>query len=44
MSFIGPDIGDMACGEYGEGKMTEPPEIIKFLEAKINNINKKIMV
>ena len=21
---IGPDIGDMACGEYGEGKMSEP--------------------
>ena len=22
--FIGPEIGDMACGEYGEGKMSEP--------------------
>ena len=22
--IIGPDIGDMACGEYGEGKMSEP--------------------
>ena len=21
---IGPDIGDMACGEYGEGKMSDP--------------------
>jgi len=21
---IGPEIGDMACGEYGEGKMSEP--------------------
>ena len=29
--FIGPDIGDMACGEYGEGKMTEPQEIIHHL-------------
>jgi phosphopantothenoylcysteine decarboxylase/phosphopantothenate--cysteine ligase len=26
--LIGPEIGDMACGEYGEGKMSEP---IKFL-------------
>ncbi len=38
--FIGPDIGDMACGEYGEGKMTEPSEIIKYLEAKINELKK----
>ena len=26
--IIGPEVGDMACGEYGEGKMTEPKEII----------------
>ena len=26
--IIGPETGDMACGEYGEGKMTEPDEII----------------
>ena len=26
--IIGPEIGDMACGEYGEGKMTEPMNII----------------
>ena len=22
--IIGPEVGDMACGEFGEGKMTEP--------------------
>ena len=22
--IIGPEIGEMACGEFGEGKMTEP--------------------
>ena len=22
--IIGPEIGDMACGEYGEGKMSDP--------------------
>ena len=38
--FIGPDIGDMACGEYGEGKMTEPQEIIKHLEAKFKELKK----
>ena len=26
--FIGPVIGDMACGEYGEGKMSEPKNIL----------------
>ena len=25
--FIGPETGDMACGEYGEGKMSEPLKI-----------------
>ena len=30
--FIGPEIGDMACGEYGEGKMVDPYNIILFLE------------
>ncbi len=30
--LIGPEIGDMACGEYGEGKMSEPSIIVKELE------------
>ena len=38
--FIGPDIGDMACGEYGEGKMTEPVEIINYLEIKFRELKK----
>ena len=29
--FIGPEIGDMACGEYGEGKMTEPNVILQYI-------------
>ena len=28
---VGPEIGEMACGEYGEGKMSEPTKIIEFL-------------
>ena len=42
--FIGPEIGDMACGEYGEGKMTEPENIFKYINKyfeKLNN-NKNI--
>jgi len=37
--FIGPEIGDMACGEFGEGKMTEPVEIIKQVENYFSNLN-----
>ena len=29
---VGPDIGEMACGEFGEGKMSETNKIIEFLE------------
>ena len=31
-SLIGPEVGDMACGEYGEGKMTEPLDILLHIE------------
>tara|TARA_A100001015_G_scaffold74724_1_gene82951 strand:+ start:424 stop:1623 length:1200 start_codon:yes stop_codon:yes gene_type:complete len=41
--IIGPKIGDMACGEYGKGKMSEPSEIIDQLETYLNSLktNKK---
>jgi len=38
--FIGPEIGDMACGEYGKGKMTEPLEIAKYIDLYFMNISK----
>ena len=38
--IIGPEVGDMACGEFGEGKMTEPNEIIKEIEKYFINLNK----
>jgi len=38
--IIGPEIGDMACGEFGEGKMTEPNEIIRQLEVYFLNFKK----
>ena len=42
--LIGPEIGDMACGEYGEGKMSEPREIVNELENYFENlkINNKL--
>jgi len=37
--IIGPEIGEMACGEFGEGKMTEPNEIVKHIENYFVNLN-----
>ena len=36
--IIGPEIGDMACGEFGKGKMSEPNEILKQIEVYFKNI------
>ena len=30
---VGPGAGDMACGEFGEGRMAEPDEILGAVEA-----------
>ena len=30
--FIGPIDGEMACGEYGKGKMSSPRQIVSYLE------------
>ena len=38
--IIGPEIGDMACGEFGEGKMTQPQEILKEIQNYFNQLNK----
>jgi phosphopantothenoylcysteine decarboxylase/phosphopantothenate--cysteine ligase len=38
--IIGPEIGDMACGEFGEGKMTEPKDIFQRIEVYFNELNK----
>ena len=38
--LIGPEIGDMACGEYGEGKMTEPQNIINNILNYFENLRK----
>ena len=40
--LIGPEVGEMACGEYGEGKMSDPDKILNkinnnFLKLKENN-------
>ncbi len=35
--FVGPNEGDMACGEYGPGRMSEPLEIVAAIEAELGN-------
>jgi len=35
ISFVGPNKGDMACGEHGPGRMAEPSEIIAAIEARL---------
>jgi phosphopantothenoylcysteine decarboxylase / phosphopantothenate---cysteine ligase len=31
-NFIGPEKGEMACGEFGEGKMSSPRQIVSYLK------------
>ena len=38
--IIGPEIGEMACGEYGEGKMTEPVDIVNKIDDYLFTIKK----
>ena len=38
--IIGPEIGEMACGEYGEGKMTEPVDIVNRIDDYLSTIKK----
>jgi len=35
--FIGPEDGEMACGEFGKGKMSSPSKILSFLEKFFKN-------
>ena len=39
--FIGPEKGEMACGEFGEGKMSSPRQIFAYLK---NYFDKKDIV
>jgi len=38
--LIGPEIGKMACGEYGEGKMSEPDKISNEINNYFLNLKK----
>lgn len=45
--FIKPASGRLACGDYGEGKMAEPADIVEYIKMyfeKRTLLNKKIIV
>ncbi|HUZ13322.1 MAG TPA: bifunctional phosphopantothenoylcysteine decarboxylase/phosphopantothenate--cysteine ligase CoaBC [Caulobacteraceae bacterium] len=35
VAFVGPDEGSMACGEFGPGRMAEPPAILAAIVARL---------
>ena len=37
IAVIGPNDGDMACGEFGPGRMAEPLEIVSAIEAQLHD-------
>jgi len=36
VNLAGPAEGDMACGEYGPGRMSEPAEIVEAVRARLS--------
>jgi len=36
VAVVGPDDGEMACGEYGPGRMAEPPAILDAIRAELD--------
>ena len=39
--IIGPEIGEMACEEYGMGKMCDPKKIVKYLDNYFKKLTNK---
>jgi phosphopantothenoylcysteine decarboxylase/phosphopantothenate--cysteine ligase len=37
VAFVGPDAGEMACGEYGPGRMAEPEAIMAAIAAALTD-------
>ena len=47
ITMVGPNDGDMACGEFGPGRMAEPLEIVAAVEARLGQgplAGKRILV
>jgi len=39
MAVVGPDEGEMACGEYGPGRMAEPAAIFEAIEGLLAGVS-----
>ena len=39
IKMVGPNEGDMACGEFGEGRMAEVPEIIEAIQQSLGEVS-----
>ena len=37
VGFVGPDAGEMACGEFGPGRLAEPEAIFAAIEAAVSD-------
>jgi len=47
ITFVGPENGTMACGEFGPGRMAEVPEIIGAIERKLTTgplVGRRVLV
>ncbi|WP_294221269.1 bifunctional phosphopantothenoylcysteine decarboxylase/phosphopantothenate--cysteine ligase CoaBC [uncultured Shimia sp.] len=47
VSFVGPNEGDMACGEFGPGRMSEPMEIVHAVQGALSEgplLGKRVLV
>lgn len=40
--FVGPNEGDMACGEFGPGRMAEPVEIVAAIEKLLSPVEQSL--
>ncbi len=40
--FVGPNEGDMACGEFGPGRLAEPAEILAAIESLLSSAEKPL--
>jgi len=40
VKFVGPDEGEMACGEFGPGRLAEPPVILEAIVAHFERANR----
>ena len=38
IAFVGPDEGEMACGEYGPGRMAEPAAILEAIASLLGTL------